>query len=119
MAYNRNKYKIILFKNGKRIKCFFSSNSYKSITTKYSKIITEKKPKFVVEYLSRKKVRFEVGIVTTEEVGDVVYMKDEMGRTKEIIMGDSKYNIIKLLPYWKEEFIYDHTTKLKISYNKF
>ena len=119
MAYSRNKYKIILFKNGKRLKCFFSSNSYKSITTKYNKIITEKKPKFVVEYLSRKKVRFEIGIITTETVENIVYLKDEMGRTKEIVMGNSKYNFVKLLPYWKEEFIYDHKTKLKISYNQF
>ena len=99
MSYSRNKYKIILFKNGKRVKCFFSSNSYKSITTKYKNIISKKKPKFIIEYLARQPVRFEIGLVT-----------------KEVLMGDSAYNIIKLLPYWREEFIYDHNTKKKISY---
>jgi len=116
MSYNRNKYKIILFKNGKRVKCFFSSNSYKSILRKYSNIINEKKPKFVIEYLSRKKTRFEVGVVTTESVDDSIFVKDEFGRTKEVTMGNTTYNIVKLLPYWKEELIYDHTSKTKITY---
>ena len=116
MSYSRNKYKIILFKNGKRVKCFFSSNSYKSIIAKYKDIISKKKPKFIIEYLARQPVRFEIGLVTTESVKEEVYIKDELGRTKEVIMGNSIYNIIKLLPYWREEFIYDHTTKKKISY---
>tara|TARA_R110000824_G_scaffold343787_1_gene530493 strand:- start:3916 stop:4551 length:636 start_codon:yes stop_codon:yes gene_type:complete len=116
MSYSRNKYKIILFKNGKRVKCFFSSNSYKSITTKYKNIISKKKPKFIIEYLARQPVRFEIGLVTTEPVVEEVYIKDDIGRTKEVLMGDSAYNIIKLLPYWREEFIYDHNTKKKISY---
>ena len=30
---------------------------------------------------------------------------------------NSNYNIIKMLPYWKEEKIYDHTTKNKISFD--
>ena len=119
MTYNRNKYKIILFKNGKRVKCFFSSNSYKSILKKYTNIINKKKPKFVIEYLSRKKVRFEIGVVTTESVDDAIFVKDDIGRTKEITMGNNVYNIVKLLPYWKEEFIYDHHTKSKISYIDF
>ena len=116
MSYSRNKYKIILFKNGKRVKCFFSSNSYKSITTKYKNIISKNKPKFIIEYLARQPVRFEIGLVTTEPVVEEVYIKDDIGRTKEVLMGDSAYNIIKLLPYWREEFIYDHNTKKKISY---
>ena len=119
MSYSRNKYKIILFKNGKRVKCFFSSNSYKSILRKYSTIINEKKPKLVIEYLSRKKVRFELGVVTTESVDGNIFVKDTIGRTKEVVMGDTIYNIVKLLPYWKEELIYDHTSKSKITYLEF
>ena len=116
MSYNRNKYKIILFKNGERLKSFFSSNNKKSILTKYNKLIGEKKPKFVIEFLSRKKVRFELGIVTTEGNGDTIFVKDSVGRTKQVSMGDSTYNIIKLLPYWKQEFIYSHQDKNKISF---
>jgi len=121
MSYNRNKYKIILFKNGERLKSFFSSNNKKSILTKYNKLINEKKPKFVIEFISRKKVKFELGIVTTEGgrfSGDTIFVKDSVGRTKKVSMGDSTYNIIKLLPYWKEEFIYAHHSKKKMSFTE-
>ena len=118
MSYNRNKYKIVLFKNGERSKVFFSSNSKKSILNKYNKLIGEKKPKFITEYISRKKVMFELSIITTETSKESIFVKDEMGRNKKISLGESNYNIIKLLPYWKEEMIYDHHTKNKISFNK-
>ena len=117
MSYNRNKYKIVLFKNGERNKVFFSSNNKKSILNKYNKLIGEKKPKFITEYISRKRVMFELSIITTETSKESIFVKDEMGRNKKISLGESNYNIIKLLPYWKEEMIYDHHTKNKISFN--
>jgi hypothetical protein len=119
MTYNRNKYKIVLFKNGERNKVFFSSNSKKSILKKYNKLIEEKKPKFITEYISRKKTMFELAIITTEQSDKTIFVKDSLGRTKKISLGDSSYHIIKLLPYWKEERIYDHNTKSKISFGDF
>ena len=116
MAYDRNKYKIVLFRNGERVKCFFSSNRLDSVQNKYNELISEKKPKFIVEYLSRKKVRFELGIVTTEDVGDDVYLKDDMGRTKTVGVSGDEYSMLKLIPYWREEFIYNHQTQSKVSY---
>ncbi len=116
MVYNRNKYKIVLFRNGERNKVFFSSNSKKSILKKYSQLIEEKKPKFITEYISRKKVMFELGVVTTVESENDVYSKDELGRVKKVELGESEYNILKMVPYWKEELVYDHTTKSKIRF---
>jgi len=118
MSYNRNKYKIVLFKNGDRTKVFFSSNSKKSILKKYNKLIEEKKPKFITEYISRKKVMYELAIITTETTKESIFVKDSLGRNKKISLGDSNYNIIKLLPYWKVELIYSHTTKSKISFEE-
>tara|TARA_R110000851_G_scaffold48056_2_gene116419 strand:+ start:410 stop:1045 length:636 start_codon:yes stop_codon:yes gene_type:complete len=118
MTYNRNKYKIVLFKNGERNKVFFSSNSKKSILRKYTKLIEEKKPKFVTEYISRKKVMFELAIITTELSENTLYVKDTVGRTREITLGDSDYTFIKMLPYWKEEGIYDHTLSEKVSFKE-
>jgi len=116
MVYNRNKYKIVLFRNGERNKVFFSSNSKKSILKKYSQLIEEKKPKFITEYVSRKKVMFELGLVTLLDTENDVYSKDELGRVKKVGLGNSEYNILKMVPYWKEELIYDHTTKSKITF---
>ena len=115
MVYNRNKYKIVLFRNGERNKVFFSSNSKKSILKKYSQLIEEKKPKFITEYISRKKVMFELGLVTLLDSEEDVYSKDELGRVKKVELGESEYSILKMVPYWKEELIYDHTTKSKIT----
>ena len=108
MVYNRNKYKIVLFKNGERHKVLFSSNNKKSILRKYNNFIEEKKPKFITDYISRKKVMFELGVITTESSDDTIYVKDSLGRTKAVNLAGSNYNFIKLLPYWKEEYIYDH-----------
>jgi len=119
MVYNRNKYKIVLFRNGERNKVFFSSNNKKSILTKYSKFIEEKKPKFITEYISRKKVMFELAIITTEDSDDVLHVKDNIGRSRKLSLGNSEYSIIKILPYWKEEYIYDHNTKTKITFSEF
>jgi hypothetical protein len=116
MTYDRNKYKIVLFKNGERNKVFFSSNSKKSILEKYNKLLQEKKPKFIIEYISRKKVMFELGIVTKEPANESLHVKDVLGRTKKLSLGDSEYNFIKLLPYWREENIYDHQLKSKIPF---
>jgi len=116
MVYDRNKYKIVLFKNGERNKVLFSSNNKKSILKKYTKFIEEKKPKFVMEYISREKVMFELAVVTKESSSDSLYVKDSIGRTKKITLAESEYKFIKMLPYWKEEKIYDHTIKSKINF---
>ena len=118
MVYDRNRYKIVLFKNGERTKVFFSSNNKKSILKKYTKFIEEKKPKFITEYISRKKVMFELAIISTEKSKETLYVKDSLGRTKQITLGDSNYNFLKMLPYWKEERIYDHKLKSKIPFNE-
>ena len=117
MVYDRNKYKIVLFKNGERNKVLFSSNSKKSILKKYTKFIEEKKPKFIMEYISRKKIMFELAVVTKELTDESLYVKDSMGRTKEITLGESEYRFIKMLPYWREEKVYDHHSKSKISFS--
>ena len=116
MVYDRNKYKIVLFKNGERNKVLFSSNNKKSILEKYTKFIEEKKPKFVMEYISRKKIMFELAVVTKESTEDSLYVKDSVGRTREVTLSESEYRFIKMLPYWKEEKIYDHDLKSKITF---
>ena len=117
MVYDRNKYKIVLFKNGERSKVLFSSNNKKSILKKYTKFIEEKKPKFIMEYISRKKIMFELAVITKESTSDTLHVKDSMGRTRQVTLGNSEYNFIKMLPYWKEEKIYDHSSKTKISFS--
>lgn len=60
---------------------------------------------------------FELAVITTEPSGDTIYVKDSLGSTKAITLAGSNYNFIKILPYWKEERIYDHHLKTKISFD--
>ena len=39
-----------------------------------------------------------------------------MGRTKTVGVSGDEYNMLKLIPYWREEFIYNHQTQSKVSY---
>ena len=59
-----------------------------------------------------------VGTIYFKTTKESIFVKDSLGRNKKISLGDSNYNIIKLLPYWKVELIYSHTTKSKISFEE-
>ena len=61
---------------------------------------------------------FELSIITTESSDNTLYIKDSVGRAREIVLGDSNYTVIKMLPYWKEEKIYDHTLSKKVSFRE-
>ena len=55
-------------------------------------------------------------VVTKESTENSLYVKDSVGRTREITLSESEYRFIKMLPYWKEEKIYDHNLKSKITF---
>ena len=71
-----------------------------------------------MEYISRKKIMFELAVITKESTSDTLYAKDSMGRTRQVTLGESEYRFIKILPYWREEKIYDHLLQTKISFYK-
>jgi hypothetical protein len=46
------------------------------------------------------------------------YYKDSMGRNMEALIEDEKFRIKEVIPYWKEELIFDHQLKKKIRYHE-
>jgi hypothetical protein len=46
------------------------------------------------------------------------YVKDSLGRLIEAKMEDEKLRIKEIIPYWKEELIYDFQTKKRIRYHE-
>jgi hypothetical protein len=46
------------------------------------------------------------------------YVKDSLGRLIEAKMEDNKLRIKEIIPYWKEELIYDFQTKKRIRYHE-
>jgi len=111
------KYKIILFKNGKKYKTFFSTNIKRNAFSKYRKILKQKKPFFETLYIKRKLCVFEVGIIGPNDSSQI-FKKDELGRNILVTLGSSNFNLLELTPYWKEELIYDHRLKKRIRLEK-
>lgn len=46
------------------------------------------------------------------------YVKDSLGRNIEAKIEDNKYRIKEIIPYWKEELIYDLNKKKRIRYHE-
>lgn len=111
-----SKYKIVLFKDGKKYKVFSSTNIKRNAFSKYKKLLKQKKPLFTTEFMSRKKCVFEVAVIgpsTTHKT----FKKDELGRNLTISLDSSEYEILDLSPYWKEELVYDHQLKNRVFIN--
>jgi hypothetical protein len=47
-----------------------------------------------------------------------VYVKDSLGRLIEAKMENEKLRIKEIIPYWKEELVYDFQTKKRIRYHE-
>ena len=90
------KYKIILLQNSVPKKTLFTSNVKRTTFHKFHKFLGSKKPLFNRKYVKRKFCQFELAIFSKENNNSSVYRKE-------------------LIPYWSEEFIYDHEVKSRIS----
>jgi len=109
------KYKIILIKNSVPKKTLFTSNVKRTTQHKFHKFISLQKPLFVRKYVKRKFCQFELALFSKENYNKEVYRKDELGRNIEVKIPLDNYYLMELVPYWVEEFIYDHLQKTRIS----
>ena len=113
MSHN---YLIVLFKNNvkKRIIKKFK-------TRKRAKLFYESKIKessnviFNKNYENGIKCEYEIALVKVGDDGKDLYSKDEFGRQNKVVVEGGELSIIKIKPYFIEEFILDYQTKEKIS----
>lgn len=123
---NHYRYKIILFKNKKRVKYITGAQKAKTIWRRWADIKGTKKPRFTVEYMGRdetkrnEKVKYELVLLfpCNKRVKSVTYVKDEIGRIKEAVVNSEKFRIKEIFPFWKEETIFDHQIKNHIRYHE-
>jgi len=115
------KYFIILFCNKKRNKILYRSNINKHIYEYWRQFKTLEKPRYLKEQVGKqhKKAVFELALVfpMNRWVKDV-YVTDSLGR---LILGkleDGNLRIKEIIPYWKEELIYDFQKKKSIRYQE-
>jgi hypothetical protein len=82
---------------------------------------TEKKPKFLKQQGGKRNrsLLFELALIfPNNRWATAVYVKDSLGRNMEAKIEDNKYRIKEIIPYWKEELIYDFSTKKRIRYHQ-
>jgi len=115
------KYFIVLFCNKKRVKILYRCMKRTTITEYWHEYKTERKPDFVkVQGGKRKQEQiFELGLVfPNNRWATKTFVKDSLGRNVEAIIEDNKFRIKEMVPYWKEELIYDFQTKKRIRYHE-
>lgn len=115
------KYFIVLFCNKKRVKILYRCMKRTTITEYWHEFKTEKKPPFTkVQGGKRKQEQiFELGLVfPNNRWATKTYVKDSLGRNIEAKIEGDTYRIKEMIPYWKEELIYDFQTKKRIRYHQ-
>jgi len=92
-----------------------------TITEYWHEFKTEKRPPFIKLQGGKRKQEqvFELGLVfPNNRWATKTYVKDSLGRNIPTKIEDEKYRIKEMVPYWKEELIYDFQTKKRIRYHE-
>jgi hypothetical protein len=92
-----------------------------TITDYWHEFKTERKPSFVkVQGGKRNQEQlFELALVfPNNRWATKTYVRDSLGRNQEAKIEDGKFRIKEIIPYWKEELIYDFQTKKRIRYHE-
>ncbi len=82
---------------------------------------TERQPRFLKTQGGKRKQEqlFELALIfPNSRWVKSTYVKDSLGRLIETKMEDDKLRIKEIIPYWKEELIYDFQTKKRIRYHE-
>lgn len=116
------KYFIVLFCNKKKIKILKKSMTKNTIYEYWREFRTQKKPSFTkIQGINKRKSElvFELGLIfPNNRWATKTYVKDSLGRNVEALIEDEKFRIKEMIPYWKEELIYDFQIKNRIRYHE-
>ena len=115
------KYFIVLFCNKKRKKILYRCMKRTTITDYWHEFKTQKKPSFVkVQGGKRKQEQlFELALVfPNNRWATKTWVKDSLGRNIEAKIENDKFRIKEIIPFWKEELIYDFDNKKRIRYHQ-
>jgi hypothetical protein len=110
-----------LFKNKKKEKHLKTFTRKDRALATYNRLVDRSnKVKFPVKFVNRVDTEFEIALLCKNaEYGDIIYVRDEMGRQVKKTVGDEDFDIIKIKPYKIEEEIFDRQTGRKITIDFF
>lgn len=117
----KKKYSIVLFCNKKRVKVLYSCQKRTTIHDYWSEFKTQKRPRFLKQQTSKRnqEALYELALIfPNNRWATKTYVKDSIGRLIEAKIEDNKFRIKEIIPYWKEELIYDFQIKKRIRYHE-
>lgn len=120
-SMKNGKYFIVLFCNKKKVKILYKCMKRTTITEYWHEFKTQKKPDFVkVQGGKRNQEQiFELALIFPKTRWSTnPWVKDSLGRNIPADMEDDKFRIKEILPYWKEELIYDFQIKKRIRFHE-
>jgi len=115
------KYFIVLFCNKKRVKILYRCQKKNTVYDYWHEYKTQKKPRFVKIQNRRRsnEVVYELALIfPNTRWSTKTFVKDSLGRLIEAKYENDKFRIKEIIPYWKEELIYDFQKKERIRYHE-
>jgi len=82
---------------------------------------TQKKPPYIKLQGGKRnqELVFELALIfPNNRWTSSTWVKDSLGRNQEALIEDEKFRIKEIIPYWKEELIYDYQSKKRIRYHE-
>jgi hypothetical protein len=117
----KKKYSIVLFCNNKRVRVLHSSMKRTTIYEYWRELKTEKKPPFTKTQSGKRSIEtvYELALIfPNNRWVTKTYVKDSLGRNMEALIENDKFRIKEIIPYWKEELVYDFNQKKRIRYHE-
>lgn len=115
------KYFIVLFCNKKRVKVLYRCKRKNTVYQYWHEYKTQKKPRFL-KTQNRKRgneVVYELALIfPNSRWSTKTFVRDSLGRTIEAKFEDENFRIKEIIPYWKEELVYDFQKKTRIRYHE-
>lgn len=114
------KYFIVLFCNNKKLKVLYRCQKIKTVYEHWREYKTQHQPRFIKLQGGKRKreLVFELVLVfPNNRWSKKTFVKDSLGRNIEASMEDEKFRIKEIIPYWKEEYIYDFQIKDHVRYH--
>ena len=115
------KYFIVLFSNKKRVKILYRCMTRNTVYEYWREFKTEKKPPYVKQQGGKRnqELVFELALVfPNNRWATTTWVKDSLGRNEPALIEGDKFRIKEIIPYWKEELIYDFQKKERIRYHE-
>lgn len=117
----RGKYFIILFCNKKRVSVLYRCMNRKTVYEYWREFRTQKRPPYIKLQGGKRnqELIFELALIfPNNRWATSTWVKDSLGRNQEALIEEEKFRIKEIIPYWKEELIYDYQSKKRIRYHE-